>query len=176
MTCRAAFGLAALMTMAVPAVHTGSAADRGTQAAQDWRPFEGTWSVSGTRHALATEHGRDAAILRVSGAVTLTGAGGLGRGFHGEAIGFDDAATRRVGRWVWTDDRGDRIYGELSGEPMETGRRFTGALTGGSGRYTGIVGDFAFTWQYVVSPDSGTVAGRTTGLRGRFRYEKRASR
>lgn len=169
----AALGVAAALTMAGSAVYLGATAKRGTQA-PDWRTFSGTWSVTGTRQTLPTEHGRDAVILHLSGAVVLTGAGGLGRGFHGETIGFDDAGSRRVGRWVWTDDLGDRIYGEVSGEPLETGRRFTATITGGSGRYAGIAGDFAFTWQYVVSPESGVVAGRTTGLQGRFRYDQEA--
>jgi len=142
---------------------------RAAPGAGEWRTFEGTWSVTGQRWTLPTELGREAAILHLSGAVVLRVGDGLRRGFHGEVIGFDDANERRLGRWLWTDDGGDRIFGELSGDPMATGGRIVGTITGGTGRYAGIVGDFAFTWQYVVSPESGAVAGRTTGLKGRYR-------
>jgi len=166
----ATFALAAATAAAVPGAAAGMRTVHGTQAAADEQRFEGAWSMTGSRHTVPTELGREAAILHLSGSVVLTGAGRLGRGFHGEFIGYDDAGDRRAGRWVWTDDRGDRIYGELSGEPMATGRRFTAIITGGSGRYSGITGDFAFTWQYVVSPESGVIAGRTTGLQGLARF------
>src|SRR5262245_62408353 len=70
--------------------------------------FEGTWSVSGERQTLPTERNGTAAIVRFSGAVVLTSVGGLARGFRGEVIGFDDGRDASVGRWVWTDERGDR--------------------------------------------------------------------
>lgn len=136
--------------------------------AGEWAAFEGSWSATGERHTVPTEAGRPAAIVRLSGAVVLTAHGGLGRGFRGEAIGYDDGQAASVGRWVWTDERGDRIFGELKGEPVATGRRTVGAITGGTGRYAGITGEYELTWQYVVS-DGTTVQGRTTALKGRFR-------
>jgi hypothetical protein len=131
--------------------------------------FEGTWSVSGERHTMPTERNGTAAIVRFSGAVVLTAAGGLSRGFRGEVIGFDDGRDGSVGRWVWTDERGDRIFGTLKGDPIATGRRFTGAIAGGSGRYAGLTGDLEFSWQFVVAGEGLHVQGRTTGLKGRYR-------
>jgi hypothetical protein len=74
-----------------------------------------------------------------------------------------------VGRAVWTDGRGDRIFSELKGEPLQTGRRISGTITGGTGRYAGVTGDYELTWQYVISTEGEIVQGRATDLRGRFR-------
>jgi hypothetical protein len=132
-----------------------------------WRRFEGTWSATGQRQALPTGTGHDASTVQLSGAVVLTSAEGLGRGFRGEAVGFDEGRGRSVARWVWTDEHGDRIFGSAEGESVATGRRFTATITGGTGRYTGITGDFTCTWQYVVAAD-GTLQARGTALSGRY--------
>ena len=134
-----------------------------------WRPFEGEWSAAGTRQTLPTEGDRPAAIVQVSGAVVLGSGEGLSRGFRGEAIFFYDGGSLGVGRWVWTDDRGDRIFSALKGEALETGRSITGTITGGTGRYAGVAGEFSFPWQYVVNAEDGVIQGRTVGLKGRVR-------
>ena len=134
-----------------------------------WRPFEGEWSAGGTRQTLPTEGDRPAAIIQVSGTVALASGEGLSRGFRGEAIFFYDGASLGVGRCVWTDDRGDRIFSALRGEALETGRRITGTITGGTGRYAGVTGEFSFPWQYVVQAEDGAIQGRTVGLKGRIR-------
>jgi len=99
----------------------------------------------------------------------LTGGNGLGRGFRGEAIGFDDGAAVRLVRSVWTDDRGDRIFSEIRGEPLEKGRRWIGTITGGSGPYARMSGEYELTWQYVIRTEDGAFQGRAADLKGRFR-------
>jgi hypothetical protein len=136
---------------------------------EGWRSFAGSWSASGHRQSLDTEAGRPAFTVYLSGAVTLEVAAGLSRGFRGEVIGFDDGARASVGRSVWTDERGDRIFGMLTGETIATGRRVTGTITGGTGRYAGITGEYSLDWQYVVSAEGGVVQGRAVGLKGRYR-------
>ena len=75
-----------------------------------------------------------------------------------------------VGRAVWTDERGDRIYSRLKGEPLATGRRIVGTITGGTGRYEGLEGEYSFTWQYVVvAAEDGQIQGRAVRLEGRVR-------
>lgn len=138
-------------------------------AAVEWRTFTGTWSATGQRQTLPTEDGGAAAIERLSGAVVITVGEGIGRGFRGEMIGFDDGRAASTGRWVWTNERGERIFGELKGEPVQTGRRFAGTITGGTGRFAGITGSLDFTWQSVVTTDEGTVQVRAVGLQGRYR-------
>ena len=143
--------------------------------ANGWTSFAGTWSATGQRETVAVEGGGTAAIVEVSGAVVLTTGDGLPRGFRGEAIGYDDGQGFSIGRAVWTDEKGDRLFSRLQGESIGTGRRFRGTITGGTGRYAGLVGDYAFTWQYVVSPadEARVVQGRATGLEGRVRRAER---
>ena len=134
-----------------------------------WRSFSGTWSAAGRRQTLRTEGPRSAAIVELSGAVMLTTAVGFSRGFRAEAIGFDDGNQVATGRAVWTDTRGDLVFSVLKGEPLATGRRVIGAITGGTGRYAGIAGDWQLTWQFVVETDDGSVQGRASDLTGRVR-------
>lgn len=140
-----------------------------TPSSDGWRTFAGTWSASGVRQSLPTGGDRVAATVQISGAVVLTLGEGLSKGFRGEAIGFDDGASVSIGRCVWTDERGDRIFSELKGGPMQTGRRFVGTITGGTGRYAGLTGEYAFLWQYVVQAEDGTIQGRAVELEGRVR-------
>jgi hypothetical protein len=131
--------------------------------------FEGTWSVSGRRHAVALEDGKEAAIVELSGAVVLTSGEGLSGGFRGEVIGFDDGEGLSVGRSVWTDENGDQLFSRLKGERIETGRRIAGTVTGGTGRYAGLSGEYSFTWRYVVPSEDGRIQGRVVDLSGRIR-------
>jgi len=84
-------------------------------------------------------------------------------------IGFDDGQGVSLGRAVWTDEHGDRIHSRLKGEPLATGRRIVGTITGGTGRYEGLEGEYAFTWQYVVAAEDGVIQGRAVRLEGRVR-------
>jgi hypothetical protein len=140
-----------------------------TPPADRWRAFQGSWAVSGRRSTVPVEGGATAAVVEVSGAVVLTSGEGLGRGFRGEAIGFDDGQGVSLGRAVWTDERGDRLFSRLKGEPLETGKRIVGTITGGTGRYAGLEGEYSFTWQYVLSAEDGAIQGRAVRLEGRVR-------
>ena len=127
--------------------------------------FQGSWSAVGRRHTLPTDGARAAAVVELSGAVVLTSPAG---GFKGEAIAFDDGGSVSAGRAVWTDARGDRVFSTFRGDPLQSGRRIIGIITGGTGRYAGVAGDYTLTWQYVVAGDGDVVQGRTVDLRGRF--------
>lgn len=107
----------------------------------------------------------------MSGAVVFSRGTSI-RGFLGEAIGFHDGAMLSVGRAVWTDERGDQVFSELKGEPIATGSRIAAVITGGTGRYAGITGEYQLTWQWVVTEDDNW-QGRATDLKGRFRRESR---
>ena len=74
-----------------------------------------------------------------------------------------------MGRAVWTDERGDRIFSRLRGEPLQKGKRLVGTITGGTGRYAGLEGEYSLTWQYLLPWEEGAVQGRASGLTGRVR-------
>jgi hypothetical protein len=147
-----------------------AAASRPQDVAGDrWRTFEAAWSAAGERHTLAVEDGRTAVIVRLSGALVLRTGEGLGRGFRAQAIGFDDGRGAGVGRAVWTDDRGDQVFSDLTGHPAQTGRDVSGSITGGTGRYAGITGSYSLTWDYVLPSDDGRIQARAVAVTGRFR-------
>jgi len=160
-----AVGLYAAVALAV-----GTAAPLPARANAEWRSFQGSWSATGRRDTMPIENNGVAALVRLSGAVVLTGNSGLTSGFRGEAIGFDDG-NRGAGRAVWTDARGDRIFSALVAEPLGTGKRVTATITGGTGRYRRIAGEYSLTWQYVVDAGDDAVQGRSVDLAGRFRLE-----
>lgn len=156
-----------VMTLALAAL-VGNAR-QPAQTADEWRAFAGVWSATGRRHAVATEGSRPAALVQLSGAVAVTSGGGLSRGFSGEAIGFDDGFGAVVGRAVWTGADGSQVFSVLKGEPFGGGRRLTGAITGGTGRFAGASGEYSLTWQFVVQAGDETFQGRAVDLRGRIR-------
>jgi len=159
-------GVVALTTLVAVVAAVGVRSAQPVSQPDGWATFEGAWSASGTGQSLATELGRPAAIHKLSGAVTLQ-RGALARGFRGEVIAYYDG-SQGVGRAVWVDSRGDQIFSELTGEPVTTGR-VAGTFTGGTGRYSGITGDYAFTWRYVIDAGAGQVQGHTEALSGRYR-------
>jgi hypothetical protein len=160
------------VALALAVVSPAAGRDAGTPA-DGWRAFAGTWSATGVRQAVTVERGEEAAVVDVSGAVVLTNGEGLGRGFSGRAIGYDDGEGRSSGRCVWTDANGDRLFSRIEGEPLQAGRRLTGTITGGTGRYDGLEGEYSFTWQYVSSSVDGSIQGRAVGLAGRVRRAER---
>jgi hypothetical protein len=139
----------------------------GAPAPGETRTFEGTWSASGTRYTLDLEPGHKTSILRLTGSLLLTSDRGLGVGFQGEAIGVSDSKTGGMGHAVWTDERGDKVFSELKGQPLATGSHVVGTITGGTGRYAGVTGEYELRWQYVIESDEGTISGRAVGLKGR---------
>lgn len=135
----------------------------------EWRTFEGTWSASGTRQTLNLDSSHRASVFDLSGSLLVTGDRGLGVGFQSQAIGFTDSLTGMQGRCVWTDEHGDKVYSELKGEFVTTGNHIVGTFLGGTGRYTGLAGEYSFQWKYIVESEDGTVSGRAVDLKGRAR-------
>ena len=161
----------ALVCIALALTLTGGADPHAQATSDGWRTFDGGWSATGTRQTLATESGRPALIVHLSGAIALA-SGGVGSGFGAEAIGFDDASGEAIGRAVWTDRNGNRIFSTLRGGPLQTGRRVIGTITGGTGRWANATGDYTLTWQYVVSDESDAMQGHSVDLHGRIRVSE----
>ena len=140
---------------------------RSAPAPGETRTFEGTWSASGSRRTLELEGGHKASIFNLTGTLLLTGERGLGVGFQGEVIGLSDSVAGGTGQSVWTDERGDKVFSRLRGESLGTGSRVTGTITGGTGRWAGLTGEYELQWQYVIETDDGSIGGRAIGLKGR---------
>ncbi len=134
-----------------------------------WREFHGSWNAVGTRRSIPLGAERRAGIVDLAGTMLLSGPERPGVGFRAEAIGLGDSATGVVGRAVWTDENGDRVFSEFRGAGTATGNRIEGTFLGGTGRYAAAEGTYQFTWQYVVETDDGSVQGRAVGLTGRVR-------
>jgi hypothetical protein len=143
--------------------------------AGEWLEFGGSWTATGVRHTVPLGPERVAAVFELTGALVLTGAERPALGFSARAIGLSDAATGMVGRAVWTDERGEEIYSELRGEAVAGGNRIAGTFTGGTGRYAGVAGEYAFSWQYVLAAEDGAVSGRAIDLKGRARLDRAAA-
>jgi hypothetical protein len=170
MNRRAALAAVCLgLCLEAPRLTAFTGAEQASAAAEAWHPFEGTWSVTGRRQTLATEAGGKAAIVEASGAIVLRNGEGLSRGFRGEVIAFDDGQGMSVGRSVWTDERGDRVFSRMKGDGFEAAKHVTGTITGGTGRYAGLEGEYSLTWSYIVVAEDGSIQGRAIGLTGRVR-------
>jgi len=139
-------------------------------ASEGWRPFRATWTLSGQRQTLDTGGERPAAVVHLTGTITLTSGGEeLRHGFFSEFIGLDDGGSVLVGRIVLVDDRTDRIYCAVKAEPLGNGRHATATITGGTGRFARLEGEFTFSWQYVVDARAGEINLRAVNVAGRTR-------
>lgn len=160
-----------VLSLALVATACGPGSDVPTALASssEWREFEGTWNAAGKRTTLELGADRRGAILELRGTMLLAGPGRPGVGFHSEVIALTDTATGLVGRGVWTDERGDQVYSELTGEGTRDSNHVTGKLLGGTGRYAGAEGSYEFSWQFVMEAEDGTIQGRAVALKGRVR-------
>ena len=133
------------------------------------RHFTGTWSVSGTRQTLDMGPGHRVEAFRLGGSLMLTGEQRLGLGFRSDVIGLADNQTGMQGRSVWTDERGDQVFSELSSATTGPGNLIQGRIVGGTGRFAGVSGDYSFNWHPLVVSEDGGVSGRVIDLKGSAR-------
>jgi hypothetical protein len=88
---------------------------------------------------------------------------------------FNDSATGMVGRAVWTNENGEEAFSELRGEGNASNNKINGSFVGGTGRYAGIIGDYEFSWRFILENEDGTVLGQSMGLKGRVRLNNQQS-
>jgi hypothetical protein len=143
--------------------------------ADGWHEFSGTWTAVGDRHAIHLGSERRASIAEFNGTLLLAGSSRPGVGFHANALVFNDSATGMVGRAIWTDEHGDQLYSELRGDGTATGNKIQGTFVGGTGRYSGAQGEYAFSWRFVLESEEGAVQGQADGLTGRVRAAAKSS-
>ena len=166
--------MAALLASALVAA-CGPAPPAAGPTADGWYEFAGTWNATGRRHTIPMGGDRSAALLDLTGTLLLSGPARPGVGFGGEAVVLSDTQTGMNGRAVWTDEDGNRVFSEITGDGAQRGHRVTGTIVGGTGRYAGATGTYAFTWQYVLETADGTVQGRSLDIAGRIHVPPRAA-
>ena len=135
----------------------------------EWREFEGSWNAAGSRRSISLGADRRGSIVDLRGTMLLAGPGRPGVGFRAEVIALVDSATGLVGRSVWTDERGDQVFSELTGEGTAAQNHIAGTILGGTGRYAGVTGSYEFSWRFVIEAEDGSIQGSAVGLKGRFR-------
>lgn len=138
-------------------------------ASTEWQEFEGSWNAAGTRRTIPLGKDRSGSIIDLRGTMSLAGTGRPGVGFRAEIIALVDSETGLVGRGVWTDERGDEVFSELTGEGTKESNHIVGTLLGGTGRYRGATGTFEFSWQFLIESEAGSIQGRAVGLNGRYK-------
>ena len=167
-----AWGRPALVALALAAAACGPAVGPPTPpaASGEWREFEGSWNAAGTRRTIPLGVDRRGSIVDLSGTMLLAGPGRPGVGFRAEVIALADSATGLVGRSVWTDERGDQVFSELTGEGTAARNHIAGTILGGTGRYAGATGSYEFSWRFVIEAEDGSIQGSAVGLKGRVRF------
>ena len=96
----------------------------------------------------------------------------FGRAGERRGRGRDESRCRRGtgrGRERGGSAEAEQEFSRLEGGAVETGKRLAGTITGGTGRYAGLEGEYSFTWRYVVAGEDGIIQGRAVGLTGRVR-------
>ena len=130
------------------------------------RKFTGTWTATGNRQTMHYGADNEAVIFKLSGSMLLSGEDRPNRGFKAEVIGFFDDRSGMLGRCVWTDERGDKVYSELHADSGRAGQLIEGSFLGGTGRYTGVEGGYTFKWKRLMHNENGETSGRTVDLNG----------
>lgn len=159
--------LLAAASLVVSGCNHGS--EQPAAASAGWREFEGSWNSTGTRRSIPLGPERTGSIIDLRGTMLLSGADRPSVGFRADIIALVDTQTGLTGRAVWTDERGDQVFSELTGEGTRQSNHIVGTILGGTGRYAGASGSFEFSWQFVIESEDGSIQGRAVGLRGRFR-------
>jgi hypothetical protein len=133
-----------------------------------WHEFVGTWTAAGSRSSIPLGEGRRASIAKLEGSLMLLGPSRPAVGFRAEALVLNDSASGTIGRAVWTDDRGDQVFSELTGQGTRTGSHIVGTFLGGTGRYAGATGTYDFSWRFVLQTEDGDLQGQSEGLNGKI--------
>jgi hypothetical protein len=161
----------ALTALILAAAGCGPAGDapKPLAASGEWRAFEGSWNAAGSRHTIPLGVDRRGSVVDLRGSMMLTGPARIGVGFRSDVVALVDSQTGLTGRSVWTDEQGDEVYSELTGEGTAAHNHITGTILGGTGRYSGATGNYEFSWKWVMEAEDGSIQGRAVELKGRVR-------
>jgi len=135
---------------AVAAIATAMFLVALTASGQSPVPKQGTFKVrhkvSGSVEELPFGAGRTVSIFHLQGTVEAQREGGPMRDMNCDCLGLMDSKTGNVGRCLWTDKDGDKVFIELKGQLAAAGGKSRATFTGGTGKYTGISGGYDVVW------------------------------
>lgn len=163
---RRVIGLVLIVALFAAACDRGATPPPPALEPGEVRTFTGTWSAAGNRQTMDLGSDHQAVIFRLTGSLLLSGAQRLKRGFQADVIGFADNQTGLQARSVWTDERGDKVFSELRAPGMVSGQLIEGRFLGGTGRFTGVSGEYTFRWKRLIDTEDGEISGRVVDLKG----------
>jgi hypothetical protein len=172
MQCSSKLRISSLLVIALAGLLLMTACSRSRQTSESlstdsqWHDFQGTWTATGSRTSISFGDGRRASTSKFEGSLMLAGPSRPAVGFRAEALVLYDTATGLIGRAVWTDDHGEQIFSELTGNGTSTGNKLVGTFVGGTGRYAGATGSYEFSWRFVLEAEDGQVQGQSMNLNG----------
>lgn len=131
--------------------------------------FDASWNADGTVHLLEFKDSVPVAAGRLTGTLVMQTNQGAFPSFETECIAFSDDTSVGLGRCVWTNTVGDKVFVELQSSGTAGFGPTRGRLVGGTGRFEGISGGFVLEWNYSVSGwEDATLTGHTIRMNGNF--------
>ncbi len=139
----AAFTLIAAGAFSVPA-----SADPAREGS-----FTARWVVSGTWRGMGLEGTREVILADLTGRLDVTHGSGEIVDLATRCLVYSDSAKGGTGSCRWRHPSGDEIFVEVDGGLLAEDAPVSGRLTGGTGRYAGISGEFGFARWTVLQLD-----------------------
>ena len=135
--------------------------------------FSGKWIANGVKEVFISNSDIQIYTFNFSGHVNLQSSLGKKNDYWAECIGLSDSATGATARCVWKDLEGAEIYLSLQGSAIQTDKRVTGTILGGSNKLEGISGELSYSWSSVSTQlnENGrktTITGQTLDLSGSY--------
>lgn len=142
---RARRGLRLLLAMvcAVVAVVVPDASVHAQPAAREGQ-FKARWVVNGTWRGIGLGGTREVIFADLGGRLDVTHGSGQIVDLATRCLVLWDSEKGGSGRCRWSHPSGDEIFVEVEGGLLANATPVSGRLVGGTGRYTGIAGEFAF--------------------------------
>jgi hypothetical protein len=106
--------------------------------------FSARWVISGTWRGLGLGDEREVIVSDWGGRLDVMPGGGAIVDLASRCLVLWDSATGGTARCRWRHPSGDEIWSEIEGGLFAKGTPVTGRFVGGTGRYSGISGEFRF--------------------------------
>lgn len=129
--------------------------------------FTARWVVSGTWRAMGLGGSREVILADLTGRLDVTHGSGDIVDLSTRCLVYWDSAKSGSGSCRWRHPSGDEIFVEIEGGLLAPNKSVSGRLIGGTGRYAGISGEFAFDKWNALQLDREERSGEPDELSGR---------